>query len=138
MAIVKCPACGNVMDVPQKSSATPWLLGCLVAVLAIPVVLSVVGLLAAIAIPSFVKARQTSQLNACVNNMRQLDAAKEQWALQASAVAGAQVGAADLSPYFVAEMSPRCPAGGDYTIHAIAQDPECSAHGTLAAPMPHR
>src|SRR5437870_13691214 len=41
-----------------------------------------IGLLAAIAIPNFVKARNTSQANACINNMRQVDSADQQWALE--------------------------------------------------------
>ena len=43
---------------------------------------AVVGALSAIAIPNFVKARATSQQNACINNLRQIDAAKQQWALE--------------------------------------------------------
>jgi len=41
----------------------------------IMIVVAIIGLLAAIAIPNFVKARATSQANACINNMRQIDAA---------------------------------------------------------------
>jgi prepilin-type N-terminal cleavage/methylation domain-containing protein len=48
----------------------------------IMIVVAIIGLLAAIAIPNFVKARETSQMNACVNNLRQIDAAKDQWALE--------------------------------------------------------
>ena len=49
----------------------------------IMIVVAIIGLLAAIAIPSFVKARNTSQQNACINNLRQIDGAKEQWAMAA-------------------------------------------------------
>lgn len=48
----------------------------------IMIVVAIIGLLAAIAIPNFVKARQSSQVNACINNLRQIDAAKQQWALE--------------------------------------------------------
>ena len=48
----------------------------------IMIVVAIIGLLAAIAIPNFVRARQTSQTNACINNLRQIDAAKQQWALE--------------------------------------------------------
>src|ERR1700743_685526 len=48
----------------------------------IMIVVAIIGLLAAIAIPNFVKARQTSQTNACINNLRIIDAAKQQWALE--------------------------------------------------------
>ena len=51
-------------------------------------VLLAIGLLAAIAIPSFMKARTTSQKNACINNLRQMGAAKEQWALETKQAQG--------------------------------------------------
>src|SRR5208283_1364436 len=40
------------------------------------------GVLAGIAVPNFIKAKQTAQKNACINNLRQIDAAKQQWALE--------------------------------------------------------
>src|SRR4026208_535932 len=57
----------------------------------IMIVVAIIGLLAAIAIPNFVKARQTAQKNACINNLRKIDGAKEQWALENRAAAGAAV-----------------------------------------------
>src|SRR5512138_3820624 len=48
----------------------------------IMIVVAIIGLLATIAIPNFVKARTTSQMNACINNLRQIDGAKQQWALE--------------------------------------------------------
>ena len=48
----------------------------------IMIVVAIIGLLAAIAIPNFVRARTTAQMNACINNLRQIDSAKQQWALE--------------------------------------------------------
>ena len=48
----------------------------------IMIVVAIIGLLAAIAIPNFIKARTTSQMNACINNLRQIDGAEQQWALE--------------------------------------------------------
>ena len=48
----------------------------------IMIVVAIIGLLAAIAIPNFVKARATSQANACINNLRQIDAAAQEFALE--------------------------------------------------------
>ena len=45
-------------------------------------VIAPVGFLSAIAIPNFVKARGTAQKNACINNLRMIDGAKQQWALE--------------------------------------------------------
>ena len=48
----------------------------------IMIVVAIIGLLAAIAIPSFMRARTTSQKNACINNLRQIEAGKDQYALE--------------------------------------------------------
>jgi prepilin-type N-terminal cleavage/methylation domain-containing protein len=51
----------------------------------IMIVVAIIGLLAAIAIPNFVHARTTAQQNACINNLRQIDGAKQEWALETKA-----------------------------------------------------
>src|SRR5262245_33266508 len=48
----------------------------------IMIVVSLIGLLVAIAIPSFLKSRETSQLNSILNNLRIVESAKDQWALE--------------------------------------------------------
>ena len=53
------------------------------------IVVAIIGLLAAIAIPNFVKARTSAQKNACIANMRQIEGAKEQWALENKKTEGA-------------------------------------------------
>src|SRR5260221_374447 len=67
----------------------------------IMIVVAIIGLLAAIAIPNFLKARSTSQMNACINNLRQIDAAKQQWALETGQKATATIAAngAEIQPY---------------------------------------
>ena len=65
----------------------------------IMIVVAIIGLLAAIAIPNFVRARQTSQTNACINNLRQIDSAKQQWALENGKSAGDTPADADISTY---------------------------------------
>jgi len=84
----------------------------------IMIVVAIIGLLAAIAIPNFVRARETSQTNACVNNLRQIDAAKDQWALETGQTTGAnaQDNRAAINEYLRRE--PLCPVGNapyDYT-----------------------
>jgi len=135
MATVTCPSCGNAVDVPAKKSGLPWLIGCLVALVVLPVIIGIVGLLAAIAIPSFVKARQTSQVNACINNMRVIDSAKEQAAMAQRSSDGDVLPGAQISPYMKGGLeSAMCPAGGVYTVNSVGTDPECSIHGPLSAP----
>jgi prepilin-type N-terminal cleavage/methylation domain-containing protein len=76
----------------------------------IMIVVSVIGLLAAIAIPNFVRARSYSQTNACINNLRQIDGAMQQWALEQNKAAAASVDYADISAYM--KRAVVCPAGG--------------------------
>ncbi len=92
----------------------------------------VAGAVAAIAIPNFVKARATSQKNACINNLRLLDAAKQQWALEHGAQSGDTPTMKDLQPYFGRGSNgklPVCPDGGDYTIGPVGEKPACGISG---------
>ena len=138
MSRVQCPSCGTTIEVAERKSGAPWLIGCLVAVVAIPVLVSVIGLLAAIAIPSFVKARSTAQMNGCVNNLRIIDSAKEQWALVSRADIGQAPEVPGVNEYIKGNATPLCPAGGRYTYGSIGADPECSLHGSLASPVERR
>jgi prepilin-type N-terminal cleavage/methylation domain-containing protein len=96
----------------------------------IMIVVAIIGLLAAIAIPNFVKARQTSQCNACINNLRQIDAAANQFALEKGKTTGAAINyPTDLLPYIKLNSSgsiPPCPAGGTYTGPTVGSNPACS------------
>lgn len=65
----------------------------------IMIVVAIIGLLAAIAIPNFVKARETAQLNSIYNNLRILEGAKDQWALEQKKGTGQAVTLADLVEY---------------------------------------
>ncbi|MDR3378196.1 MAG: type II secretion system protein [Verrucomicrobiae bacterium] len=96
----------------------------------IMIVVAIIGLLAAIAIPNFVKARATSQANACINNLRQIDAAVNEFALEAKLVTGATVNfPGDLTPYIRLNASssvPPCPAGGTYSVATVGATPACT------------
>src|SRR6201991_2042831 len=76
----------------------------------IMIVVAIIGLLAAIAIPNFVRARTTSQQNACINNLRQVDGAIQQWALEQKKDAAATVAEADVTPFLKSAVV--CPSGG--------------------------
>ena len=96
----------------------------------IMIVVAIIGLLAAIAIPNFVKARATSQANACINNLRQIDAAANQFALEAQKKTGDSISyPTDLTPYIKLNANssiPGCPAGGNYTESTVGNNPTCS------------
>ena len=88
-----------------------------------------IPLLLAIAIPNFVKARNASMENACINNMRQIEAAKNEWALKENKAGGDVPTAEDLTPYFMNGKFPICPDGGTYTIGVVSNLPTCSIPG---------
>ena len=105
----------------------------------IMIVVAIIGLLAAIAIPNFVKARANSQQNACINNLRQFSGAAQAWALETQQSANATVTSANLRPYVKltsAGALPECPASGNYTFGSIATNTAVCSLST--APNPHR
>src|SRR5690242_18727938 len=94
----------------------------------IMIVVAIIGLLAAIAIPNFVRARTTSQMNACINNLRQIDGAIQEWALEQKKDTTATVAETDVTPFL--KNSVVCPSGGttfanSYTIVDVATQPVC-------------
>jgi prepilin-type N-terminal cleavage/methylation domain-containing protein len=106
----------------------------------IMIVVAIIGLLAAIAIPNFIKARATSQSNACINNLRQIDAADQQWALETHQLSTAVAVPSNLAPYLgrgagitintlggqvAAQIN--CPASGMYIMPtSVSVAPSCS------------
>lgn len=92
------------------------------------IVVTFIGLLVAIAIPAFIRARGTTQTNSCINNLRQIDAAKDQWAIENFAATGDPVTEENLEPY-IRRGVPVCPAGGTYTIGAVGEAPLCDQEG---------
>ena len=97
------------------------------------IVVGVVGLLAAISIPSMMKSRATAQKGACQNNLRQIDSSKQQWAMEKSKSSSDTPVDSDLQPYLNRGTTmPICPAGGlnstfadTYAIKTVGEDPEC-------------
>ena len=101
----------------------------------IMIVVAIIGLLAAIAIPNFVHARATSQQNACINNLRQIDGAKQEWALEFKAAATATPGSSDIQPYMGRGSTgslPVCPLDSQnkfsvsYSIQNLSTAPICN------------
>ncbi len=94
----------------------------------IMIVVAIIGLLAAIGIPNFVRARQTSQTNACINNLRVIDQGKQQWGLEYGQIATATPASSDLVPYLGRAGSdmPAEPMGGSYNINPLNVAPTCS------------
>jgi len=99
----------------------------------IMIVVLIIGILLAIAIPSFVQARESSRAKACVGNLKQIDSAKQQWAMDQKAGSTASPVQSDLSPTYVRSW-PTEPEGGTYTINSIAALPTCSVGANTASP----
>ena len=96
----------------------------------IMIVVGIIGMLAAIAIPNWVHARTTSQTNACINNMRQIFGATQQWALDNRKGPDEPVVLENVLPYLRNAVT--CPAGGSdatfgssYTLTTVATPPVC-------------
>ncbi|HEU6447569.1 MAG TPA: DUF4190 domain-containing protein [Verrucomicrobiae bacterium] len=100
--------------------------GLITGYLGIAWALFVIPMMLAIAIPNFVKARDTAMQNACINNLRIIYAAKQQWALEKNKKPGDVPTANDLTPYLQNGKFPTCPAQGTYTIGAVSNAPTCS------------
>ncbi len=101
--------------------------GVIISTASLFLLLPIAGLLAAIAVPSFLRAREISERNACQENLAKIDGAKQQWALEYNQDVDAVPAWADLvgnSKYL--RTTPACPGEGDYTINPVGENPECS------------
>jgi len=101
----------------------------------IMIVVAIIGLLGAIAVPNFVKARTTSQTDACYNNLRQIDGAAQTCALENNKQPTSAYLLSDLKNYLHLDASgnlPACPAGGSYGPGlTFGVPPFCTVHGHL-------
>ena len=91
----------------------------------IMIVVLIIGILMAIAVPNFINARQTSRMNACIANLKQIDSAKEQFAMANKLDTGATIQWTDIVPSYI-KSQPNCPGGGVYTIDVVGTNPSCS------------
>jgi prepilin-type N-terminal cleavage/methylation domain-containing protein len=90
----------------------------------IMIVVLIIGILLAIAVPNFMNARERSRANACRSNLRQIQAAKEQWAMANNQGPTATPAGQTLCPTLFS-MRPTCPSGGTYTIGNMSTNPTC-------------
>jgi hypothetical protein len=103
------------------------LAGIITGYICIGLSLFMIPMTAAIAIPNFVKARQVAQMNACINNLREIDGAKQIWALQNRKETNDTPTAENLTPFLKKSFSSyQCPAGGIYRINEVGEVPTCS------------
>ena len=95
-------------------------------VVEILIVVGIIGLIAGMAVPSFFKARASAQRACCINNLRQLEAAKQSWAMEKGKRDGVKPKIKDITPYLHDQRMPVCPSGGNYLLQRLGRDPYCS------------
>lgn len=92
----------------------------------IMIVVAIIGLLAAIAIPNIAKVRRSAQRQSCIMNLKAIDSAKEAWATEARKADGEPVDEPGVNDYIKDRRRPQCPGGGDYTYGVVGEPPTCS------------
>lgn len=101
----------------------------------IMIVILIIGILLAIAVPQFIRARMTSLQKVCVGNLREMEYGKELFAADQKLDNGDPCTLNDLWPAYLKSIAfPDCPAGGVYTVGVIGATPTCSLS---AAPNLH-
>jgi prepilin-type N-terminal cleavage/methylation domain-containing protein len=101
----------------------------------IMIVVLIIGILLAIAIPNFMKARETSRTKACITNLKQIQTAKEQWAMDNKKASTDTPDIADLcGANLYIKQEPLCPcgAGASYAPNQLDTDPACPVVATYA------
>jgi len=96
----------------------------------IMIVVAIIGLLAAIAIPNLVTARKKAQRQACISSLKAIEGAKANWALDYKKGDNDVPSDADLfGPDKYIDPKPSCPANGTYNIGSVREKPTCSVEG---------
>jgi len=96
----------------------------------IMIVVAIIGLLAAIAIPNFIKARETAQKNACIANLKQIQGAMQVWAIDTGAAADASVDIDNLAPNYLKSVPNEGTVAYNLTGINIDDTPLCPTGGT--------
>jgi hypothetical protein len=114
-----------------------------ISAMAVPVAAGVGGMVAAIAIPNFIRAQSAAQpgnnprvggrgqASLCINNLRLIDSAKQQWALENNKKSTDTPTMEDLKPYLAGPNGnfPKCPDGGEYILGSVGEMPRCTIPG---------
>lgn len=104
----------------------------------IMIVAAIIGLLAAIAIPNFVRARNSSQQNTCIANMRQIDAGISQWAMENRKSDTDTPTQKDIAPYLKNNHFPHCPGNGTYVMFNLGTVGPLIVCTKFGGQFPHR
>jgi hypothetical protein len=91
-----------------------------------------VGVLA-VGVPNYIRVRQVANQNFCINNLRMIVLAKQEWASRNNKQPTDVPTDSDVQPFILGapSMFPSCLQGGHYTIGAVGEQPKCSIHGQI-------
>ncbi len=92
-------------------------------------VVGIIAFLAAIAVPNMLRSRAKAQAAVCIDNLRQLDSAKAQWAFEFKKVDTDTLSMSDLTPYLRNGVMLVCPANGAYAVTVVSESPSCTVAG---------
>jgi prepilin-type N-terminal cleavage/methylation domain-containing protein len=93
----------------------------------IMIVVAIIGLILAVAIPSYLRTREVTFARTCAGNLRLIESAKQIWGMENGKKPTDVPTEADLvGPNLYLKEMPRCPAGGTYSINSIGELPTCS------------
>lgn len=92
----------------------------------IMIVVIIIGLLAAVGVPNFLRARERTQRETCIKGLNVIEGAKQQWSLENKKRVGYPVTTSDITPYCNQQIMPICPAGGTYTLGSVGTKPTCN------------
>jgi prepilin-type N-terminal cleavage/methylation domain-containing protein len=105
----------------------------------IMIVVLIIGILLAIAIPNFISARESARARACVANLKQIDSAKQQWLMDNKTSTIASETWSGASPTDAENLigtyirsAPQCPEAGTYTTNGSTTLPTCSVGANTA------
>ncbi len=99
------------------------------------IVIAIIGLLTAIAVPNIIRHRTYAQQQSCIKNLSTIEAAKQMWGVELGKKDGDVPTDADLiGPFLYIKIKPTCPASGSYTMGAIGAIPSCTEPGHTLAP----
>jgi len=92
------------------------------------IVVLVIGIILSIAIPNWMRARESARTQTCVCNMTKIENAKDQHAVESRKSNGDVVAWADIVPAYM-KYQPECPTDGDYNIQTIGTPTTCTVDG---------
>lgn len=100
------------------------------------IVVMIIGILLAVAVPQWMGARERTRARTCLSNLKEIEGAKARWAMENGQPGTVVPTEAQIAPEFLKRSMPVCPSGGAYTINAVDAECSCSVHGTPMSLVP--